>query len=96
MAKTHEFVHHFEDNEGTLITVDLDPPTGAIIRVELEEGNKVWLSANEDGWLHLARICAELGLAGFEVGHHFHRSFTFADSDGNGPEISFGVRGTEI
>jgi hypothetical protein len=54
--------------------VDLDAPQGARIQIDVDNGN-VWLSANRSGWLHLARICAEMGLqTGFNPGYHFHRS----------------------
>jgi hypothetical protein len=96
MARHCEFVHAFEDlSSDGMLSLDLDPPPGAVIRIDLEEGGKVWLSANRTGWLHLARICAELGLAEYEPGFHFHRDPRFADSDGSGPEVSFEIRGEE-
>ena len=93
MATLHEFVHRFEDvsQYGTL-SIDLDPPDDAVIRIDQESGGKVWLSANQEGWNHLARICAELGGANFEAGYHFHRDPQFGDSKGNGPEITFEMR----
>ena len=51
----------------------------------------MWLSANRTSWLHLARVCAELGMADYEPGYHFHKTFGFKTSDAGGPEISFGV-----
>jgi hypothetical protein len=86
-----EFIHRFEDQskEGCL-SIDLAPPPHAKIRIGIDEGN-VWLSANPEGWLHLARVASELGACGFEPGYHFHRSFTFGDSTEGEPEVSFGV-----
>jgi hypothetical protein len=61
------------------------------IRVNVEENGNVWLSANREGWLHLARICAELGTRDFEPLYHFHMTFDFQGSDGSGQEITFEV-----
>ena len=93
MTALHEFVHRFEDmSQDGVLSVDLDPPDGAVIRIDQESGGKVWVSANPQGWRHLARICAELSGGEYEPGFHFHRDPNFADSDGSGPEISFEVR----
>lgn len=93
MATLHEFVHRFEDmSQDGVLSVDLDPPEAAVIRIDQESGGNVWFSANSKGWQHLARICAELGAGTYEAGYHFHRDSQFADSDGNGLEISFEVR----
>ena len=62
MPQQREFHYRFEDLSGVgMLTTDLQPPRGAKIVINIEDGNKVWLSANPAGWLHLARICAELG-----------------------------------
>ena len=93
MAALREFVHRFEDmSQDGVLSIDLNPPDGAVIRIDQESGSKVWLSANPEGWRHLAQICAELGGGAYEAGYHFHRDSHFADSDGNGFEISFEVR----
>jgi hypothetical protein len=71
----HVFTHEFDDDppHGDF-DVDLDPPAGASIRFDVVDG-EVWVSANGAGWLHLAKICAEMGLhSGFSPGYHFHRT----------------------
>jgi hypothetical protein len=81
VAKPCKFVHAFEDlSEGGMLSVDLNPPAGAVIQVDLEEGGKVC-------------ICAELGLGQYEPGYHIHRDLRFGESDGSGPEVTFEVRG---
>lgn len=96
MAGRHEFIYAFDDlSAGGELSIDLDPPANAIVRVEQETGGKVWLSANRSGWLHLARICSELALGSYDAGYHFHRNSEFKWSDGAGPEITFEVRGTD-
>jgi len=42
-------------------------------------------------WLHLARICAELGTSSYKLGFHFHRDFNFGEPAGGGPEVTFEV-----
>ncbi len=87
----HTFVHKFED-EPRLgdFSIDLDPPTGAKIRFEIENGGEIWLSANRAGWLHLAAICAEMAMhTGFEPGYHFHRSYDWEDRPADSLEVSF-------
>jgi hypothetical protein len=43
------------------------------------DGGDIWLSANRSGWLHLARICAEMGLHTESAnGYHFHRGYACA------------------
>ncbi|MBA2637712.1 MAG: hypothetical protein H0U79_05765 [Solirubrobacterales bacterium] len=92
MSQSHKFVHQFDDHSATgELSIETNTAGGEHIRVELEEGGKVWLSANPAGWLHLARLCAELGMADYEPGYHFHKTFDFQASDGSGPEISLSV-----
>jgi hypothetical protein len=81
----HRFVHEFEDGD---VGGDLDPPVGATIRFDLD-GKNIWLSANRAGWLHLARICAEIGLSEFAPGYHFHRTYDWRWSQERGQEVSF-------
>jgi len=96
MASRSEFVQLFEDlSSDGMLSLDLDPPANAVILVDQEAGGKVWVSANSGGWLHLARICAELGLGKYEPGYHFHRSLQFGEGNETGPEISFEVRGED-
>jgi len=86
----HHFTHEFDDDPplGDL-DMDTDLPPGATIKFH-GDGKEIWLSANRAGWLHLARICAEMGLhSGFTPGYHFHRSHDWHDSPGIGNEVSF-------
>jgi hypothetical protein len=43
-------------------TFELDAPEGAHIQFDLN-GQAIWVSANRAGWLHLARVCAEMAPA---------------------------------
>ena len=86
----HRFVHEFEDDPpfGDF-EVDLDLPQGAHIQFNLD-GENIWLSANRSGWLHLARICAEMAMhTDSKPGYHFHRNYDWEDSLGPGHEVSF-------
>lgn len=86
-----EFVHRFQDrSEVGRLSIDLDPPDGAVIEIRPVSGGDVWVSANPAGWRHLARICAELGVAEFGGGYHFHRTTEFRSSEGS-PEVTFEV-----
>ena len=92
MNPQHDFVHRFEDHSETgELSIKTDATGTERIQVEVNEGGKIWLSANRAGWLHLARICAELGMAAFEPGYHFHKTLDFKASDGSGPEVSLEV-----
>ena len=85
------FTHTFEDcsADGTLsIDSDAEPP--AQVRAEVDEEGHVWLIANPAGWLHLARVCAELGMSQYEDGYHFHKDSHFDHISGP-PEIAFMV-----
>ena len=86
----HRFIHEFEDDPAHGdFEIDLDPPPGTNIRFDVN-GGEVWLSANKAGWLHLAKICAEMGLhSGFSDGYHFHRTRDWHDSSGPGDDVSF-------
>ena len=82
------FIHEFEDDDFDL---ELDPPPGATIRFDVV-GQEVCVSANRAGWLHLAKICATLGLdSGFTPGYHFHRTRDWQDSHEPGHEVTFGL-----
>jgi hypothetical protein len=86
----HRFVHEFEDDPPLGdFEVQLDPPEDARIQFHLD-GRDIWLSANRAGWLHLARICAEMGLhTESKPGYHFHRSYDWKTSLAPGHEVSF-------
>jgi hypothetical protein len=88
-----KFTHEFTDGspEGTL-SIDLSPQRDARIQAGSNEKGEVWIDANPKGWLHIARIAAELGMSNYEPGYHFHRDLTFGDSHDEGqPTLSFGV-----
>lgn len=89
-----EFKHTFEEDpkHGDL-TVEKDANPSEQIKLNVEDGKTVWLAANKAGWLHLARICAELGTRDLEPGYHFHMDFSFktSDGDGKGEEVAFEV-----
>ena len=86
----HKFVHEFDDDpELSDFGMDLDAPEGALIKFELS-GRDIWLSANRAGWLHLARICAEMGShSTFSTGYHFHRTYDWKVSPKPGEEVTF-------
>lgn len=86
----HRFVHEFDDDppHGDF-DVDLDAPAGTRIQFTLE-GQNIWLSADRAGWLHLARICAEMALhSGSKPGYHFHRGYDWKSSPAPGKVVSF-------
>ena len=86
----HKFVHAFEDDPPLGdFEVGLDAPPGARIAFQLD-GRDIWLSANRAGWLHLARVCAEMGLhTRSQPGYHFHRTYDWKASPSRGKEVSF-------
>ncbi len=87
-----EFRHAFaEDPPCGDLSVETSVSKDEKIAVNIENGKDIWLSANKAGWLHLARICAELGTRELEPGYHFHLTFDFKSSDGKGKEFSFEV-----
>jgi hypothetical protein len=66
------------------------PPEAKICFSICDEG--VWLAANSQGFLHLARIFAELGTRSFEPGYHFHMPEWFNGEAGSKQEVSIEVR----
>jgi len=92
MTNQREFVHRFVDNseEGTL-SIDVLPDAPAEIEFKVESNGNIWISASRAGWLHLARVVAELGLASYEPGYHFHVDRQFRPSSGAGPEVTFEI-----
>jgi hypothetical protein len=86
-----KFNHEFDDlsADGMLFTeTDLVPP--AKVKLEVDEEGGFWLTANREGFIHLARIFAELGLGNYENGYHFHLDENFEFSTG-APEFTFMV-----
>ena len=86
----HHFEHEFEDDPPLGdFDIELDAPEGARIQFDLN-GRAIWVSANRAGWLHLARICAEMALhSQNKPGYHFHRMYDWKDSLGPEHEVSF-------
>jgi hypothetical protein len=87
----HRFAHEFEDDppDHGDFDIDLDGPQDARIQFDVNN-SEIWLSANRAGWLHLARICAEMALySQFKPGYHFHRTHDWKDSFGPSHEVSF-------
>ena len=82
---THEFVDGSQES-GLSIDTDAAPPARIKMKVDKEGG--FWLTANSDGWLHLAKVCAELGMGSYEDGYHFHKDENFEWSTG-APEFTF-------
>ena len=92
MNQQEEFKHIFKDlSEDGILSIETNSTNDQKIKIDLEENKKIWISANKEGWLHLARICAELGMGNYEPGYHFHKSFNFQDSSEQEPEISFEI-----
>jgi len=67
-----------------------ETPSEAKIQFSIGDDG-VWLVANSQGFLHLARIFAELGTRSFEEGYHFHKSEWFAKEPGSSREVSIEV-----
>lgn len=92
MAEIKEFKYTFQDSsKDGCLSIETEASSDKKIEIDIEEGRKVWISANKAGWLHLARICVELGLGDYEPGFHFHQDLTFHSGEAKGPEISFEV-----
>lgn len=85
------FKHEFNDeSDGGSLSFDTDAMPPARIKLEVDADGDVWIRANPEGWLHLARICAELGMGNYEHGYHFHKDQDFQWSTG-APEFTFMV-----
>ncbi len=88
MSSRIVFTHIFEDHaeRGTL-SFDVDAPDDAEIRIDTQDEGRVWISANREGWRHLARVCAELGLGEYAPGHLIRLDFEFKSHEGDAPEL---------
>jgi hypothetical protein len=87
-----KFEHSIDDQIDGYIPFNTDAPIGAKIEMKIDEKGNFWLSANQEGCLHLARIFAELGLGNFPSGYHFHKNDRFMHSlDNRGPEFTFAL-----
>jgi hypothetical protein len=83
------FEHTFEKDPrwGDLSVDILDNPPGA--KIEFSSGDEgIWLAANAQGFLYLARIFAELGTRELEEGYHFHRQDWLKGGSTPGQEVS--------
>lgn len=84
----HEFIDHSADGSLSFIVEALPP---ARIKLDVDdEGGGFWFSANREGWLHFAKIAAELGVGNYENGYHFHVNENFKWSE-NPPDFTFEV-----
>lgn len=88
-----EFIHRFSDcSADGCLSIDARAPSEANLEVSVDSDGNVWLSANRAGWLHFARIAAELGTSQYEPGFHFHMRPDFRDwSSGQRPEVSLEI-----
>ena len=84
-----KFTHEFDDMSADgMLSIETDALPPAKIKLEVDAEGGFWLTANRDGFLHLARIFAELGLGNYENGFHFHTDENFEWSTG-APEFTF-------
>ncbi|MEO5772627.1 MAG: hypothetical protein ABIQ32_00735 [Sphingomicrobium sp.] len=75
-------------DDSNVFDTDAQSPARIDMSMSGEEG--LWVSANSEGYLHLARVFAELGLRKLEDGYHFHKNGRFQSSKGP-PEFTFEV-----
>ena len=84
-----KFVYEFDDaSGGRSLSFNMDVVSPARIQLRLDSKEGFSFIANSEGWLHMARICAEMGLGDFETGFHFHLDASFDTSPGP-PEFTF-------
>lgn len=90
---SRKFLYEFKESAGDgTLSFDTDAAVPQKIEFEVEQNGNVWVSANRAGWLHLAKVCAELGLGDYEPGYHFHKNLKFKSSNlTEQAEVSFGV-----
>ena len=80
-----KFEHVFEDDPPLSdLTVSIAPPKDAIVGVRVDQ-KAVLLYANAEGFLHLAKIFAEIGTRDLEEEYHIHVGPDFEDG-GCGPD----------
>jgi hypothetical protein len=89
------FVYEFEDDPAQWrMASHLDPPNGAKVLFEIENQREIWISGNRAGWMHLAKICAEMAMrSDLEIGDHIHRSYNLTDATTKQLEVSFEFTG---
>lgn len=89
MDKT--FTHTVSDSGEGHIPFNTDATRDQRIEMKVDANGNFWLSANREGFLHLARVFAEVGLREFPNGYHFHKNANFCfRPEVHGPEFSFG------
>jgi len=88
MAKIVEF-HHAVADQGPRRSLSFDAEAAREARIRIDENDEGQLrvQANRAGWLHLARVCAELGLGNFAPGFTLRLDYDFRWGAGSGPEI---------
>jgi hypothetical protein len=86
-----KFVHEFEEYPPlSTRTQDISLPEGAIVGVRVDE-KAVLLYANSTGFLHLARLFAEIGTRDLEDEFHFHVGPDFENMGGGPGEVELTV-----
>ena len=88
------FTHTLTEVDLDYITFNTDALPPAIVQMSVHENGDFSLIANQAGYLHLARVFAELGLRKFPSGCHFHKDGSFRFHTG-GAEFTFGLVGDE-
>ena len=88
MARIVEFHHSFEDaGPRRSLSFDAEAAGAARVRIDENDDGQLRVQANGAGWLHLARVCAELGLGSFEPGFTLRLDYDFRWGAGSGPEM---------
>jgi hypothetical protein len=92
MTSTLKFEHTFtkEPRYGELSDELFETPSNATIEFSIGDDG-IWLAANQKGFLHLARIFAELGTQEFEKGYHVHKPEWLRKEAGSKQEVSVEV-----
>ena len=86
-----KFEHTFEQDPALSdLTVDQNMPDGAIAGVRVD-GKAVLLYANAAGFIHLARLFAELGVRDLVDEYHIHFGPDFEDGGCGGDEVELTV-----
>jgi hypothetical protein len=87
-----KFEHVFVDEPefGQFSDELYDKPPDAKIEFSVDTDG-IWLAANSEGFLYLARLFAELGTRRFESGYHFHRPEWLKKPEGAAGEVSVEV-----
>jgi hypothetical protein len=84
----HQFVE--EPRYGQISDELFETPPEAKIQFSIREDG-IWLWANSQGFLHLARVFAEFGMRDFEEGFHIHYPEWFEKSAGSKQEMTVAI-----